>query len=239
MDTSRQESESEGLLKLVIHDVSTPITISQVLIKRLKRSALFQQNQKEIESLEIANETVINVLTQVRLMVTARNGKMPLHMQSFRAVELCENAIKLFENVAEAKNIKLRFDYVNAESLVLVEPSIFKTAVLGNLLNNAIKFSKPNSIIQIGLYEENDWVVFEVQDFGIGIPPELMTILFDPNLATHRPGTNGESGSGLGLPLMKKFVELMDGKVELQSFPESQFSNLSGSIFKVYLPRVM
>ncbi len=238
MESILEMTESESLLRVVVHDISTPITISQIIIKRLKRSSTYIDNKKEIETLEAANSAVIDVLEQVRLLASARGGKVPLCLKSMNASEICQLTINFYENIALAKGIQLRFSCANPEAVIMVEPAIFKTVVLGNLISNAIKFSQPNSNIEVGLFEEGGCIVFEIQDFGVGVPPDMRSIIFDPTKPTHRPGTKGESGTGFGLPLVKQFVELMNGAVELSTFHESQQPNFTGTTFRVLMPKV-
>jgi len=105
------------------------------------------------------------------------------------------------------------------------------TTVLRNLVNNAIKFSKPGGKIIVKVHETKDqFITIKVQDQGIGIKPENMEKLFRTDLFFSTFGTASEKGSGLGLILCKEFVEINGGKIWVESIPGA------GSTFFFTLP---
>jgi CheY-like chemotaxis protein len=102
--------------------------------------------------------------------------------------------------------------------------------VLINLINNAIKFtSTGHVIVKIAYSNQNSTCYINVEDTGIGISPEEMDLLFQPFVQT-RSGRQKTEGTGLGLPISKKFVELMGGNISV----ESRYGK--GSIFKFHIP---
>ncbi len=84
-----------------------------------------------------------------------------------------------------------------------------------NVFSNAIKFSKPKGKITFAIYEHEDQIHFKVQDYGIGMPEEIKKNLFEIDKPTSRPGTDGEHGTGYGMPILKYFVELFNGEIEV------------------------
>ena len=88
---------------------------------------------------------------------------------------------------------------------------------MNNILTNALKFSHPQSKILIRADRKEDGLRLSVRDFGIGIPPDLLQDLFDITKATSRAGTGGESGTGFGMPLMKRFINSYGGRIEIHS----------------------
>jgi len=99
---------------------------------------------------------------------------------------------------------------------VFADEVMFKT-IIRNLLSNAIKFSNPNGEIIISSNKKGEFIEISVQDFGIGIEPEIIPHLFEFNSNISRPGTMGETGTGLGLNLVKEFVEKHGGKIWVES----------------------
>src|SRR5690606_16433531 len=101
---------------------------------------------------------------------------------------------------------------------LMVEPVSFKNQVLGNIISNAIKFSHPGGFITVSAKAVNEETfAVEIKDTGIGMPEHILNTLFDMNKKTSRPGTIGESGTGFGLHIMRSFVEMYGGKVEVAS----------------------
>jgi signal transduction histidine kinase len=89
--------------------------------------------------------------------------------------------------------------------------------IIDNLISNAIKFSNPDTKVRVSLKDENQAIRFEVDDEGPGILEEDMPRLFQKYQRLHAQPTNGESSTGLGLSIVKKYVEAMKGKVWCES----------------------
>jgi signal transduction histidine kinase len=142
---------------------------------------------------------------------------------------------RLYATELEKKNLKIEYDFQRYRGLnFLVEPVSFKNQVLGNAISNAIKFSMPSSKITIRTYPFNhQYHALEIVDSGIGIPPSLMSSLFDMSKKTSRPGTTGESGTGYGMHIMKSFVEMYQGKISVESLDDSHPA--SGTTVKILL----
>ena len=110
---------------------------------------------------------------------------------------------------------------IDQKLYVLAEETSFINSVLVNVLSNAIKFSSRGSVIKVRASAGDNDVTLTVTDQGIGIPPELLDKLFEPSEPTTRPGTDGENGTGFGLPLTSKFVAAYGGSVSVDSKPQA------------------
>lgn len=102
--------------------------------------------------------------------------------------------------------------------------------VLFNLLDNAIKYSKEKPMITISSYNEEQWLIVEIKDQGIGIANDLIETVFEPFYRVPTGNVHNVKGFGLGLSYVKKIVEAHYGKVNLSSKLNE------GSIFKISLP---
>ena len=103
--------------------------------------------------------------------------------------------------------------------------------VIRNLLSNAIKFSENDGTINISCKSENDQILIKIKDDGIGISPQDQKRLFKIDQYYSTTGTEGETGTGLGLIICKEFVEKNKGKITV----ESKLGK--GTVFSVYLPK--
>ena len=101
-----------------------------------------------------------------------------------------------------------------------------------NLISNAIKFSHPNSRVEITLYPHNNEVVISVIDHGRGISAEQLATIFTPFSSIDNRGTAGERGTGLGLAITKRIIEAHQGRIHV----ESEVGK--GSAFVITLPRI-
>ena len=119
-------------------------------------------------------------------------------------------------DLMDDKEITLETD-IPHDAYIMVEAESFKTQVIGNLIANAIKFSNSGNIISIRAKVQDDVVEIQVSDQGVGMSPDLLTIIFNPEMKTSRTGTSGETGTGFGMPLVKAFVETVKGSIEIRS----------------------
>lgn len=104
--------------------------------------------------------------------------------------------------------------------------------ILLNLLSNAIKFSKNNGDILVNIYKTGRYVVIQVKDNGIGIPDEMKEKIFSKFIQIDSSLNRTNEGSGIGLTLVKSFVDIHNGYIELES------TEGKGSDFKVFIPNI-
>ncbi|HRI31823.1 MAG TPA: ATP-binding protein, partial [Candidatus Kapabacteria bacterium] len=141
-------------------------------------------------------------------------------------------SVRLQEKVAQSKGLQLVFQHSLPQSPFVVtadEPKI--TQVINNLLSNAIKFTPKGGSVFVTLSAHNDTqLCITVKDTGIGIPPEHLPKVFEKFGNHQRSGTSGEKGTGLGMTIVKRFVELHDGTIDVQS------QQGVGTTFTIILP---
>ena len=117
------------------------------------------------------------------------------------------------------------------QGLPCVRGDIYFLKILaGNLLSNAVKYNRPGGKVFVSARQENDRVVLEVADTGIGIPEDFFPHLFQEFCRVKSKETLGISGTGLGLVISKRIVNQLGGSIEASSKPGE------GSIFTVRLP---
>lgn len=229
------ENIYEGLLYMLVHEITNPVTINQIVINKLRRGNLGRDLNKDLETLQRANTTLIDLISQVRILLAVKSGKLPTQVKSENISAIIGDVIQLQQVLADTKNIRLNFNPPQEAFIAKIEPSLIKSIVLSNLINNAIKFSPENSDIDIRLDRDGDsFFKIEIQDYGVGIPKELRPFLFCADRPTNRPGTKGEKGTGFGLPIVKNFLDLMNGSIEVISNSENKSD--SGSTFVIKLP---
>jgi signal transduction histidine kinase len=121
-----------------------------------------------------------------------------------------------FESTLSKKNITLKIEG-DSPVAVLAEPSSLSFSVISNLLSNAIKFSKPDSEIVVHVTKKEGRVAVTIKDTGIGMGPDLISKIFMKNVKTTRAGTMNEKGTGFGMPITKRYMELFGGTIRITS----------------------
>ena len=160
-------------------------------------------------------ELLKNLLTWSRL----NTGRIEFNPELIRLKSVVTDLTALFEAQVVKKELKLQFG-CSDDLLVYVDSSMFET-VMRNLLSNAIKFTPRSGQLNIKCYPDSDLhsTVIEVADTGVGMTPEVLGKVFDVSSKHHTPGTENEASSGLGLVLVKEFVERNSGLLHVESEP--------------------
>lgn len=210
----RQNEEKKELVRILCHDLMNPIgNIDAVLDLIEDDFSMFEKLAPMIRSSIRNGLSMINLVREMRAL---EDGKKKLKIRSYNLFELVmESKSLLFQKLGE-KNIDFELDVEKSIS-IQVEKTTFINSVLNNLISNAIKFSYPEGKIQVSATRENGQVQLKVRDYGIGIPKALVHDLFDISKPTTREGTQGEVGTGYGMPLVKKYMEMFEGRVEISS----------------------
>jgi signal transduction histidine kinase len=142
--------------------------------------------------------------------------------------EIIARAAGSCRSLAQSKGLDFSVDLPRALPLVPGDP-VRLGQVIANLVTNAIKFTSEGSVA-VAAWVEDEWVVIEVRDSGIGIPAEAQERLFQKFYRVKSPETRGIQGTGLGLAIAKSIIENYGGRIRVESFPRL------GSVFTVRLP---
>ena len=121
----------------------------------------------------------------------------------------------MFNKQAKLKNIQIKVN--TPEELLINGDKNLLQIVLVNLVNNAVKFTKRNGLIELSVRNEENKLKFVVKDNGVGISPDRLSKLFKEEDVESTLGTGNEKGTGFGLLLCKEFVEMHNGQISVKS----------------------
>ena len=234
----KQKAEkSNVLVQIVTHDIANPLTIvSGVCRSRLRNLSPDHAERKSWDRVNTAAQNMLQLLEEVKRLHAIQSGKISFDLQPVSLLEAIRTCEFTFENKLADKDLQLDIDYPADDDLwFAAEPISFSNEVLHNLISNAIKFSPRGGRISIAARREDHSIHVIVTDSGIGIPEKLKLILFDENKKTNRQGTEGEKGTGFGLPLLKHVIEAYGGRVEVESRPQEEHPDNHGTSFHLYL----
>ncbi len=145
-----------------------------------------------------------------------------------------EKSIRMLNQRVEDKDVGISVDIDHRYSVMVDRPS-FSSSVLNNLLSNAIKFSPKKGRIEIEAKKKKNKIILTIRDYGNGIPADLLADIFDPSKPTSRPGTDGETGTGFGMPLVHRFMQRYNGTIEIESEVMTEDSKNHGTLIKLTL----
>lgn len=229
-DANRRRQE---FLHILSHDLTNPlssiINASEKLCpgkSRGKNTDLADlQNLQECGNIIHSSASQsLGVIQLVRRMQDLEERKFSLELKPVDPRNMAEMAFRILERQFHKKKIH----FVNAipEGMkVMSETYSLCNTVMTNLLSNAVKYSFRGSRVEIAARREDRNILITITDNGIGIPPDILSDLFDITPHILRPGTEGETGTGTGMPLVKRLVELYGGDITVQSAVQSTGSD--------------
>lgn len=223
----RQNLENRELLQVLCHDLANQHCVISGYLSLAEMNPENAGSYHKQMGQTLA--TIADMIALVRKFQSLQDGKSTLSSQPVALKSAVRDALLILAHRMEEKQISVQVE-VPDEILVLVEKVSFINSVLCNLLSNAAKFSFPGGKITIGFRKsQNGKAVLTIQDQGIGMPPDIRRDLFRINKPTSRPGTCMESGTGYGLPLVRKFMEMYQGHVAVESVEKGEGSGKHGT----------
>ncbi len=231
-----QGQKIDDLFRVLFHDLANSLGRINIGMNVCERENNNQKTTRGLQIIRDAQASMSEITQNVRRMYAASKGKTEVDLAPCPLNASIEYLQKMFASEIEKKKLKVQYDFKKNKGLsVVVDAVSFNNQVLGNIFSNAIKFSHPESTISINARPLNQQkVAIEITDTGIGMPQVLLESLFDMNKRTSRPGTTGESGTGFGMHIMKSFVEMYQGEVQIESV-DKEISQNSGTNIRLIL----
>ncbi|MCB1190617.1 MAG: hybrid sensor histidine kinase/response regulator [Leptospiraceae bacterium] len=220
----KKSIERKELVHILCHDLLNPLG---GIYDRFKLIENYDDFTKSKDILLNVNYNAIETIHLVRKMVVLEEQKLVLVYHNLQ--EMIEESYMILKPMMDGKSIALKIN-VDSDTQVYVERISFINSVLNNILTNAIKFSYPNSTIEI--YTKPiplNLIEVYIKDFGVGISNNMIINMFDIKRHTSQKGTKKEKGLGFGLQLVKKFIDLYAGKIEIRSKEETKYPKSHGT----------
>ncbi|MEJ5261705.1 MAG: ATP-binding protein [Ignavibacterium sp.] len=220
------------LLGNINHEIRTPLNailgFTQILKEETSREVIDELTDKIL----CASNRLLNTLDSIIELSDLQSDSRKLQSNDVSIVELLKTVQHKFHPVAKEKNIL--FEVVEPDQDVVIKSDEFLLKkILNQLLDNAFKYTNQGSVtlsVRFNKNENENWLIIDVADTGIGIEQEKLNTIFE----AFRQGSEGLSrsyqGSGLGLTITKKMIELLKGKICVES------EKGIGSKFSVYIP---
>ncbi len=204
------------------HEIRTPLNAMTGLTHLIRRAGLKPQQAEHMDKLEAAAQHLLGVINAILDLSKIEAGKFALEEAPVRVESLLGNVASFLQERVQAKGLVLRTEAQPLPPHLLGDPTRLQQALL-NYAGNALKFTEQGSItLRVHTLEEGEadaLLRFEVQDTGIGIPPEAMHKLFSAFEQADNSTTRRYGGTGLGLAITRKLAQLMGGEAGASSEP--------------------
>ncbi len=211
-EADRAKSE---FLANMSHEVRTPINGVLGLAQLLGELDLDPTARKYVDGIASSGAILLKVIGDVLDLSKIEARKMHLDPQPTPLVPLLQDVIGLFEGKAAQGGIDLTLKIDPEVPDVIVVDGTGLRQVLANLVGNALKFT-PAGAVHLSVVCENSQLMFRVTDSGVGVPPHLIDLIFEP-FQRAVSESDGIDGTGLGLTISRRLIELMGGKISVVS----------------------
>ncbi|MCG8570850.1 MAG: HAMP domain-containing histidine kinase [Spirochaetes bacterium] len=219
------------LMDILVHDLKNPLSsifgISQLIIKKTENNPeLLEMGQLIYDSARKMNDMITGILEDTK----KEHGKVKLNFCKVDLINIIFKSIQNMNISANNKKQKIHFDFNKSDQYEVNADSVVLEDIMDNLLSNAIKFSQYNKSIWIEAGRIKDNIYCSIKDEGPGFTEVDKNEIFKKYQKLSAKPTNNESSTGLGLYLIKKFIELHNGDIFLESEPGQ------GATFTVEFP---
>lgn len=233
METQKEKELIERKLSFfthITHEFRNPLTLIINPVKDLLAKRSPEQDMDCLPLVYRNAQRLLSLVDQLLLFRKAESGLDELKLVQVNIVELCHEVFLCFTDSARAKKIDYRFECPVKDMSLVVDKEKMEM-VLYNLISNALKYTQEKGAILVRVGEEGGQVLLEVRDTGAGIPEEIGDRLFDKFYQFRTSEMTSISGFGIGLYLVKQFVDAHEGTISYQS------EKHKGTTFRVLLPQ--
>lgn len=215
-ELQRINSTKDKLFAILSHDLRSPIIGLKNYLMLVNWGELSQEEFKEsAQSLTSQLGTVYDMLENVLHWSVSQLGGFFPRKELIYIHPVIEEQISILAHSFKNKNINIH-NLTNKKNQIFIDKNHF-TIIIRNLIHNSLKFSLPNSNVQLNYTEIKNNIIIEIKDSGVGMSPEKVKSLFQLSKQTSQVGTAHEKGTGLGLVLVKELVEANGGNIVVTS----------------------
>jgi len=225
-ESAQEASEAKSMfLANMSHEIRTPLNGIVGFTELLKDTGLKEEQGEFVEIIEKSSENLLEIINNILDLSKIESNKLEIEDIVFNPIDEFESAVEVYAVRASEKHIDLGcFIDPELEHPIKGDPTKIKEVVI-NLLSNAVKFTSSAGTINVDIRKidsEQDGITrvrFEVQDSGIGVTSEQKARIFEAFSQADTSITRKYGGTGLGLTISSRFIELMGGQLDLHSEP--------------------
>ncbi len=212
------------------HEIRTPLTVIDGAVHLLQKNSLLPEQRELLAMIRGSGEQLMEIINATLDLARIEAGQAKVVKKEFLLKETVKNIISGFEFEAREKKLDIKMICPrHLPSMISTDEGKF-TQILSNLISNALRFTEKGKVEVRLNKESNSSIRFSVEDTGIGIPEESLSLMFNKFYQIDGTARRQHGGVGLGLTIVKELVDLLGGEIKIKS-------NLAkGSIFYFSLP---
>jgi signal transduction histidine kinase len=226
-----KKSIRENLLKIISHDVYSPLRFSTMIGKTVVLLQHEMDKKEVIDNLEDINITsakILLLLSNILKIVEFDNGEYTPFICNESLHTLVQDKIDFFKLIAKTKEIEI-INSIPPSVVIKTDKTIFGI-IIQNLLSNALKFTRKNGKIIIRYKKSKSFVTITIKDTGKGMSQKIVSAIEQNNAVIIKPDTDNIKGNGLGWLLIRDLILLLKGKFKISSTPNA------GTTINILLP---
>lgn len=220
-------------LSVLSHELKSPLNAVEGYLNMIKEKKFGNQADEYADIIERSLQRIQgmrNLIMDMLDFTRIESGKKKRKIEKINLCEITQQCIDSFQPLSIQKDVDV---YLNCSEKIAIEADRQEMEIiLNNLISNAIKYNKHGGRVDINLRRDNKTILLSVEDTGIGMKEEDTKNLFEDFMRIKSEHTKNISGSGLGLSIVKKLVDLYDASIEVESKPEE------GSCFTIIFKNI-
>ena len=226
----------DEFLSSMSHEIRTPLNgILGFTDLLLKNPALDADSRKQLEYIMMSGDILLVIINDILDLAKIESGQIALYEKPFELSKLIQLVYDAFSMKVQEKDLSFETSIDEKIPVTVNGDSVRVAQILFNLISNAVKFTPPKGTIILKIdFEKEDSkfhnIKITVKDTGIGISADRIDAIFDPFIQVSDDIARKYGGTGLGLTIIKKIINMMNGRIAVESEPNV------GTIFTVHLP---
>ncbi len=212
-----------NFLSSISHELRTPIHGITGMVDLLESTPLNEEQLKYIESLKDSSGHLLQLINSILCYTEIGNTSLEIKKDSFEIKQQLNDILQLYKGLISDNNIKVDIDISDKLNDVILTENYYLKQILQNIISNAIKFTK-KGIVTISVYPDihkqnisQPFISFSIKDTGIGMSQDNMYKIFDSFYQSEQGTSRRFNGTGIGLSICRKLLNLMNGDIQVKS----------------------